>query len=150
MWSDRIREIEQPLFPGYVFCRFPIESRLPVISVPGVIMIVGVGRRPVPVEEHEIGAVRRVLEAGWPLEPWKFLKSGDQVVIDRGALRGVAGILLSTRGGCRLILSVTLLQRSVAVEIDRDWVRPAAAQSAERLRAMVSGQSCDYSGSPRS
>jgi len=67
-------------------------------------MIVGIGRRPVPVEEWEIGAVRRVLEAGWPMEPWKFLQSGDRVVIDRGALRGVTGILLSTRGECRLDL----------------------------------------------
>ena len=133
MWSDRMREIEQPLFPGYVFCRFPIESRLPVISVPGLIMIVGAGRCPLPVDEHEIAEVRHVLEAGWPMEPWKFLESGDQVVIDQGALRGVGGIMVSTRGECRLILSVTLLQRSVAVEIDRDWVRPAVALSAERL-----------------
>lgn len=133
-WSDRIREIEQPLFPGYVFCRFPIKSRLPVISVPGVLMIVGAGRHPVAVDEHEINAVRRVLEAGWPIAPWQFLKLGDPVVIDRGALRGVSGILLRTQGECRLILSVTLLQRSVAVEIDRDWVRPVAAPLPERLQ----------------
>jgi transcription antitermination factor NusG len=131
-WSDRMREIETPLFPGYVFCRFPLEFRLPVISTPGVLMIAGAGRHPLPVAEHELAAVRRVLEQGWPLEPWQFVEAGDRVVIERGALRGLEGILVEKRGDCRLILSVTLLQRSVAVAIDRDCARPAISPLAPR------------------
>jgi transcription antitermination factor NusG len=123
-WSDRVKEIDFPLFPGYVFCHFNAENRLPVLSAPGVVHIVGVGKVPASIEEAEITAIQAAVEAGLYREPCAFLQVGDKVRIERGPLSGVEGILVRVKGRERLILSVTLLQRSVAVEIDEHWVQP--------------------------
>ncbi len=135
-WSDRIKEVELPLFPGYLFCRFDLQDRLPILVTPGVIQIVGVGRSPVPVEENEICAVERIVRSGLPRQPWPFLQLGDKVRIERGPLCGIEGILLGLKGRHRIVVSVTLLQRSVALEIDEAWVsRVYAARSAPSLGA---------------
>ncbi len=124
-YSHRTRTAELPLFPGYVFGRFNPNDRLPVLSIPGVLHIVGISRVPAPVGKHEIEALRRVVESRLFAEPWPFLNVGERVVVDRGPLAGVEGIVMALKKGLRLVISVTLLQRSVAVEIDRDWVRPS-------------------------
>lgn len=129
-WSDRIRHIEVPLFPGYLFCRLDTRQRLPVLKAPGVIQIVGIGRNPVPVEESEIAAVQAIVSSGLPRQPWPFLQVGDRVKVDGGPLRGLEGILLSFKGHYRIVVSITLLQRSVALEIDSAWVSPARPQPA--------------------
>jgi transcription antitermination factor NusG len=123
-WSDRFKEIELPLFPGYVFCQFNLLDRLPVLSIPGVVHVVGVGRSPVPIDETEIAAIRTAVKSGLPSQPWPFLQIGHKVRIEHGPLCGIEGILLGFRGHQRLVLSVTLLQRSVAVQVDEAWVRP--------------------------
>jgi transcription antitermination factor NusG len=123
-WSDRFKEIELPLFPGYVFCQFNPLNRLPILSVPGIVHVVGVGRTPVAVDETEIAALQAAVKSGLPRQPWPFLEIGRKVRIERGPLCGVEGILLSFRGHQRLVLSVTLLQRSVAVQVDAAWVQP--------------------------
>jgi transcription antitermination factor NusG len=123
-WSDRFKEIELPLFPGYVFCKFNLLDRLPVLSVPGVVHVVGVGRTPVPIDETEIAAIQATVKSGLPSQPWPFLRIGHRVRIEHGPLCGIEGILLGFRGHQRLVLSVTLLQRSVAVQVDEAWVRP--------------------------
>ena len=124
-WSDRLKELEVPLFPGYVFCRFdPTDRRVPVLSTPGVLRIVGVGRMPIPIREEELAAIRAVIKSGCVVEPWPYLRVGCPVRIERGALVGVEGIVLSADKKSRLIVSVHLLQRSVAVEMDRDWIGP--------------------------
>lgn len=128
-WSDRIKVVDAPLFPGYLFCRLNIQDRLPVLMAPGVIQIVGQKHRPVPVDEAEINAIQTMVMSGLPNEPWPFLQVGDRVRIEGGPLRGIEGVLVDVRGAHRLILSVTLVQRSVAVEIDSAFVkslRPAA------------------------
>jgi transcription antitermination factor NusG len=122
-WSDRMKESEQPLFPGYVFCRFDPLNRFPVLSVPGVVHVVGFGKELAAVEETEIEGIRTAVRAGLPREPWPYLQVGCKVCVERGPLRGVEGILLGFRGERRLVLSVTLLQRAVAVQVDEDWVR---------------------------
>jgi len=122
LWSDRVREIHVPLFPGYLFCRFDPKDRLPILKTPGVIQIVGYNRVPVPVDEQEIAALQRLVASGLPNQPWPFLAVGDKVKIESGPLRGLEGILASVKGNHRLVLSVTLLQRSVAVEIDSAFV----------------------------
>lgn len=132
LWSDRIKVVEAPLFPGYMFCRLNLHHRLPVLTAPGVIRIVGHTRRAIPVDEAEINAIQAIVASGLPTEPWPFLRAGDRVRIERGPLRGLEGILVETRGAHRLILSVTLVQRSVAVEIDSAFVkflRPAVTTS---------------------
>ena len=121
-WSDRTKELELPLFPGYLFCRFDPVQRLPIITIPGVIQIVGVGKTPVPVDEEEIISIQKASVTDVPREPWPFAHIGEKVRIERGPLFGIEGVLLNVKGGHRLVLSVTLLQRSVALEIDGSWV----------------------------
>ena len=128
-WSDRIKQLALPLFPGYVFCRFDINKRLGVLVTPGVLHVVGAGKVPLPVNDGEIEAIRSIVQSGLQAEPWPFLRLGQRVRIERGSLEGVEGILLAVKKPYRLIVSVTLLQRSVAVELDQDWATPVAPLS---------------------
>ncbi len=123
-WSDRKKEMDQFLFPGYVFCRLDPSNRLPVLSAPGVVDLIGFGKVPAPVPDHEIDAIRRMVQSGLFVMPWPFLELGHRVLIERGPLAGVEGILDEVKGKCRLVVSVELLQRSVSAEVDRDWIRP--------------------------
>jgi transcription antitermination factor NusG len=123
-WSDRMKEIEQPLFPGYLFCRFDLNSRGPLLMTPGVRQIVGIGRTAMAVEEHEVEAIRLAIESGLPSQPWPYLQVGQRVRVNHGSMNNLEGILINFKGSNRVILSVTLLQRSVAMEIDLAWVTP--------------------------
>lgn len=123
-WSDRIKQVDLPLFPGYLFCKLDSANRLPILTTPGVVLIVGIGKIPVPVEESEIAAVRSIVASQLAAQPWPFVRAGQQVRIDAGPLRGVEGVFLNHKNQCRLVVSVTILQRSVAVEVDSDWVTP--------------------------
>ncbi len=124
-WSDRVKDIEVPLFPGYLFCRFdPGDRQVPVLTTPGVIGIVSAGKTPIPVTEEEIESIRRIVYSGLAAQPWPFLGVGSRIRIDRGPLAGIEGVVTQPGKEYRLIVSITLLQRSVAVEIDRGWVRP--------------------------
>jgi transcription antitermination factor NusG len=127
-WSDRFEEIEQPLFPGYVFCRLDPFDRLPILTTPGVFQIVGAGKTPLPIDESEIAAIQATIKSGLPSQPWPFLQIGQTVRIEDGPLRGLEGILLESRGHHRLVLSVTLLQRSIAVQLEAASVRPVTGQ----------------------
>lgn len=124
-WSDRFKCVEKPFFPGYVFCNFNPQYRLPVLTTPGVLHIVGIGKAPVPVDELEIEAVMAAVRSGLLLRPCPFLQVGDKVVIERGPLTGVEGIVTHFKGAYRLVVSVTLLQRSIAAEIERESIGPS-------------------------
>jgi transcription antitermination factor NusG len=132
-WSDRVKEVESPLFPGYLFCRFDPQNRLPILKIPGVIQIVGNSRQPIPVDESEINAIQSLVTSGIPNQPWPFLEVGERVHIEAGPLRGLEGVLVEFRGSRRLILSVTLLQRSVAVEMDAASVRSERTSATTRV-----------------
>ena len=121
-WSDRIKEVEAPLFPGYLFCRFDIHNRLPILKIPGVQHVVGGTKVPTPIDTSEIEALQTIIRTDAAREPWPFLQVGDRVRIEYGSLAGVEGVLVQVKGRHRLVLSVTLLQRSVAVDIDSAWV----------------------------
>jgi len=123
-WSDRVRDLELPLFPGYLFCRFNPRDPYRLLNSPGVVHVVSAGREYVPVNESEIAAIQSVCRSGLPVEPWPFLQVGRRILVERGPLAGTEGIVVELRGKCRLVASLTLLQRSVASEIDREWVRP--------------------------
>ena len=123
-WSDRKKEMEQFLFPGYVFCRVNPQNRLPVLSAPGVIDLVGCGKIPSAIPDHEIERIRTMVQSGLLVTPWPFLELGQTVLIERGPLAGVEGILEEVKGKCRLIVSINLLRRSIGAEVDRHWVRP--------------------------
>ncbi len=126
-WSDRVKELEAPLFPRYVFCRFGALDHLRVVTTPGVWCVVGTGKRPVSIPESEMAALQTVVRSGLCAHPWPFLRAGQMVRIDAGPLRGLEGILAASRNAQRLVISVTLLQRSVAVEVDRLYVTPIGA-----------------------
>lgn len=130
-WSDRKKELDLPLFPGYVFCRLNVNRRQTVVSVPGVVSILGLGRVPAPVPDEEILAVQRVVASGVMAVPWPFLRTGQRVLIERGPLVGVEGTLLEIKSKLRLVLSIELLQRSVAAEVDRSWIRPVSKPPAK-------------------
>jgi len=124
VWSDRVREIELPLIPGYVFCRIALDSRTKVLATTGVVGLAGHQNLALPIDEHELAAVRKMAEVQSNVEPWPFLRIGQQVRVYRGPLAGVEGILLKVKSSYRLVVSVTLLGRSVASEIDAAYVRP--------------------------
>jgi len=132
-WSDRKKEMDQFLFPGYVFCRLDPGQRLPVLTAPGVVDLVGFGKVPSPVPDHEIEAIRRMVQSGLLVMPWPYLELGNRVLIERGPLAGVEGILDEMKGKCRLVVSVQLLQRSVSAEVDRNWVRPLQPARLDRI-----------------
>jgi transcription antitermination factor NusG len=128
LWSDRKKEIDQFLFPGYVFCRFDPHDRLPILTVPGVVGLVGFGKIPAPIPEQEIDRVRQMVQSGLLVSPWPFLEVGQTVLIERGPLAGMEGILTEEKGKCRLVVSINLLKRSVSAEVDRNCVRPIRSQ----------------------
>ena len=124
VWTDRIKTMDLPLFPGYVFCRIPLEERNRVVTTEGVVGFVGAGRQPIPVDDAEIDAIRTIVQSQTPAQPWPFLKIGQTVRINHGSLAGIHGILIRVKNSWRLVVSVTLLERSVAVEIDSAYVSP--------------------------
>lgn len=130
-WSDRIKLIDHPLFPGYVFCRLNMNDRMPVLTVPGVVNLVGIGKQPVAIPDEEMERVRTMVRSGLPVMPWPFLKEGDPVLIERGPLAGLEGILQKLKGKSRIIVSISLLQRSVSAEIDSSWIRPLQKSSSD-------------------
>jgi transcription antitermination factor NusG len=136
-WSDRMKELDLPLFPGYMFCRFDAGNRLPILATPGVISVVGAGKTAIPVDKEELEAIKTILRSGLAAQPWPFLSVGSRVYIEHGPLAGMDGIITNTDKALRLVVSVSLLQRSIAVEIDRDWARPIAQGMSEPARPWV-------------
>jgi transcription antitermination factor NusG len=123
-WSDRSKDLDLPLFPGYLFCRFDARVRLPILTTPGVISIVGTGKVPVAISDREIESIQTMIRSGLHLQPWPQLVVGSRVVIEEGPLKGLEGVAVDIKKKYRLFISIPLLQRSVSVEIDREWVRP--------------------------
>jgi transcription antitermination factor NusG len=123
-WNGKLREVHAPLFPGYVFCRFEAQKRLPILVTPGVLAVVGRGRIPLPVDDLEISAIQTVVSSGFRAEPWPYLEVGQKIRIESDVLSGLEGILINFKGNHRIVVSVSLLRRSVALEIDRSCVKP--------------------------
>src|SRR5580700_2140889 len=93
-WSDRTKELEAPLFAGYVFASFPYDARVRVLRIPAVRHIVSFGGGPTPIAPPDLEKIRAVVDSKLPLSPWPFLKEGDRVRVERGPLKGVEGTLL--------------------------------------------------------
>ena len=117
-WKDRNKVLNLPLFPGYVFFSSDLERRLDILSTPGVFSIVAFGGTAAEISSEEIEAIRRAAHNQMPIQPHPFLTIGDRVRVLRGPLAGVSGILQKQKEACRLVLSIELLGRSAAVEID--------------------------------
>ena len=116
--AARLKESELPLFPGYVFCRFNPQTRLPILTTPGVLQVLGAGCTPIPVDEVEMASLRKAMSLHLGVSPYPFLQAGQRVRITEGALAGVEGIVVNLKPYLRIVLSITLLRRSVMLEID--------------------------------
>ena len=136
-WSDRVKEVEQPLFPGYLFCRFDFQNRRPVITTPGVLQIVGYGRTAISVSDEEIQSLQLAVSSGMPKQPWPYLEVGQRVRVNYGTLSGLEGILVNVKGNHRVILSVTLLQRSVAMEVETSWLSVVEEEKRESMTQRI-------------
>ena len=121
-YSRRVREFELPLFPGYLFCRSALNTRLPILTTPGVLQMIGAGRVPIPLDDNEIASLQKAVDAGVLVTPHPFWQSGQTGRITTGPLAGIEGIVMNVKHPLRLILSVGLLRRSVLLEIDSDCV----------------------------
>jgi transcription antitermination factor NusG len=128
-WKDRRKVLSLPLFPCYVFVRGAHERRLPVLTTPGVHMIISRGERVATVPEEEIEAIRRIVEGQLSVEPHPFLRCGERVRVVRGSLEGVEGVLTRKKNLYRLVLSVDMLAQSVSVEIDALDVVPVVQRN---------------------
>jgi transcription antitermination factor NusG len=117
-----------PLFPGYVFCQFNWERRLPIVSLPGVFFVVGNGRTPTPVAPDEVLRLRNLAASDLEKAPVDYLTEGQMVRLVDGPLRGLDGILQDSGSAAYLVVSVTLLRRSIQVKIDPRWVAPVGRE----------------------
>ncbi|MDA1315299.1 MAG: UpxY family transcription antiterminator [Acidobacteria bacterium] len=121
-WSDRLKLVQSPLFPQYTFCRLGEAEHSLVRLVPGVRSIVGFNHHPMPVEDAEIDAVRTLVDSHLVLVPLGPLGVGQRVQVVKGPLFGCEGVLEGFKSRQRLVVTVSLLGRSVGVEIDPSWV----------------------------
>ena len=131
-WSDRLKEVQQPLFPTYLFSRFDYQDRRAVVMTPGVLQVVGNGRTAIPIPHEEITAIQTAVASGLSNQPWPYIEVGERVRLAYGSLSGLEGILINFKGNHRVVLSVTLLQRSIAFEVDSAWLVPVREHHAVR------------------
>jgi transcription antitermination factor NusG len=136
-WKDRRMVLSLPLFPCYVFVRGAIERRLPVLTTPGVHMIISHGERVATVPDAEIEAIRRTVEGHFKVEPHPFLRCGERVRVVRGSLEGVEGVLTRKKNLYRLVISVQMLAQSVSVEIDAADVIPVVQRNVMELSPAI-------------
>jgi transcription antitermination factor NusG len=128
-WQDRIKEISVPLFPGYLFVKEGLERWLAILSTQGVCSVISCGGRPAVIPFSEIEGIRRIIESPLRVEPHPFLKSGDRVRVKYGPIAGVEGMLVRKKNVTRVVLSVEMLGKSAAVEVDAADVERVSART---------------------
>jgi len=138
--AGRMRGALLPLFPGYVFCHFDSYRRLPILMTPGVFNIVSGGNGPEAIPDEEITGIQCACSSGLQVSPWPYLERGDRVRVEFGPLQGVEGVFLAERNSARLVVSIDILKRSVAVEVERDWILPLT-----RRRSLTQARVADSS-----
>jgi len=123
-WKDRRKQLDLPLFPGYIFARFALRDRLQVLQLPGVVQLVGFSGKPAPLADVEIESLRSGLSGNLRVETHPYLKVGKRVRVRSGPMAGMEGIMVRRKEKFRVVLSIHLIQRSVAVEVDESEVEP--------------------------
>lgn len=121
-WKDRRKELAMVLFPGYVFVCIAPQDRLRVLQLPGAVRFVAFNGRPVALPEQEIELLRSRLSGTFVMEPHPYLRVGRRIRVRSGPLQGLEGIIVRKKDRCRLVFSIDLIMRSVAVEVDDDEV----------------------------
>jgi transcription antitermination factor NusG len=122
-WSDRRMKLQLPLFPGYLFVRTALRKRLPILTVPGVVNLVGVGGHPMPLETEVIKSLREGI-GRVEAEPYPYLAVGQRVAICSGPLKGLTGTLLRLRSGPRVVISIDAIQRSFLADVSASDLAP--------------------------
>lgn len=117
-WKDRRKELELALFPGYVFVRMSLEHRLQVLELPGVVRLVSFNGQPAVVPAEQIETLQERLSGATRIEPHPYLRVGRRVRVRNGAMEGLEGIIVRRKDRCRIVFSIDLIMRSVAVEVD--------------------------------
>jgi transcription antitermination factor NusG len=137
-WSDRVQTVHAPLFPGYLFVHIDpwSSAKLEVLKAPGVARFVGDHTGPLPVENSEIEDIQNLVRCGVELLPYPFLKAGDRVRVVRGALAGVEGVLVRVGSGLRMVISIEVIHRSLAITVSQHDVEPISPEP-EQLREIA-------------
>ncbi len=141
-WSDRVKTMPSPLFPGYLFCRLSPEDRFHILTIPGVLHFVANGKELIPLDEAEIHALQLAVRAKLSAEPIPFVADGPTLLLSGGPLAGVQGFLVEEPRR-RLVISLSSFQRSVAIEMEGDWIETEASDengSSPSIAATASGQ----------
>jgi len=125
-WKDRRKEIELAIFPGYVFVQIDLQHRLRVLEIPGVVSLVSFQGRPAPLPPQEIEKLRQGAAGRVRMEPHPYLQAGHRVRVRSGPVAGLEGILVRRKEGARIVVSVDILMRAVAVEVDEADLEPRA------------------------
>lgn len=138
-WQDRAKSLWLPLFPCYLFIREGMDRQLQIVTTPGVVHVVKWGGQPAVVPLAQLDAVRRMVESPLPVETHPMLQSGDCVRVKKGPLAGLEGILTRKKGVARLVVSIEMLGRSAAVEIDGTNVERIGAREPSAGRLSTGG-----------
>jgi transcription antitermination factor NusG len=130
-WKDRRVLIERPFFPGYVFTHIDLTERIHVLSTPSVVRMLSFNGAPAVIADSEIEAVRLCVRSGDTLESHPFLRVGELVRVKSGPLQGLEGVITRNKNQCRIVVSITLINQSIAAEIDANLLEPVS-QCSER------------------
>jgi transcription antitermination factor NusG len=117
-WKDRKVCLQMPLFPGYVFVRIPLRDQMRVREIPSVATLVGSNGTPTALPDEDICTLQKGFAEGVCAQPHPYLAVGRRVHVVSGPLAGLEGILLKRKNRTRFVISLELIMRSVAVEID--------------------------------
>jgi transcriptional antiterminator NusG len=123
-WKDRVKLVDVPLFGGYLFGYFPLLNRVAVLETVGVVRIVGLNGRPVPIPDEQIATMLTMMKHRLPCSPHPYLVEGMRVQIKRGLLAGAEGLLIAKKQRYRLVIRVDMIQQAMAVEVDCADVEP--------------------------
>src|SRR4029077_10160466 len=132
-WKDRNKQLLLPLFPCYVFLHGGLDRQLCIMTTPGIHMLITSGGRPAAVPDEQISAVRHLVEKTQRVEPHPFLESGDRVRVKSGPLMGVEGFLVRKKNLFRLVVSVEILGKSAATEVDASAVERVGTRSSREI-----------------
>jgi len=122
-WSDRVKELEVPLFACHLFCRYPLADQMKVLSTPGIFFDIGQKQHPIPVDDSEITNLRKVLGSGFRVEPWpEPSRTTEMVWIRHEAFSGLEGSLVRNDETYRVIIGVEAVRAAVAVEVPKELI----------------------------